>query len=39
MDAQTEMVEMGFMSIPVTVIGDAPPILGADFAQIDAALG
>lgn len=33
------MIEMGFMSIPVTKIGDSPPILGADFKQIDSALG
>ena len=37
--AQAEMVEMGFMSIPVTVVGDAAPILGADFKKIEAALG
>lgn len=37
--AQNEMVEMGFAAIPVTVIGDTAPILGANFGQIDAALG
>jgi glutaredoxin len=36
--AQDEMVEMGMMSIPVTVIDGGPPIVGADFKQIDAAL-
>ncbi len=36
--AQAEMVQMGFAAIPVTVVGDAPPILGADFKQIEAAL-
>ena len=37
--AQAEMVEMGFMAIPVTVVGDSPPILGANFKQIEEALG
>ena len=36
--AQAEMVEMGIMSIPVTVIDGGPPIVGADFGRIDAAL-
>ncbi len=36
--AERELVEMGFMAIPVTVIGDAAPILGADIGKIDAAL-
>jgi len=36
--AQAEMVEMGMMSIPVTVIDGGAPIVGADFKQIDAAL-
>jgi glutaredoxin len=37
--AQAEMVEMGFAAIPVTVIGDAAPILGANLSKIEAALG
>ena len=37
--AQDEMVEMGMMSIPVTIIGGGDPIVGANFKQIDAALG
>ncbi len=36
--AQDEMVSMGFAAIPVTVVGDQPPILGANFSQIDSAL-
>jgi hypothetical protein len=36
--AERELVEMGFMAVPVTVIGDASPILGADFGKIDKAL-
>jgi glutaredoxin len=36
--AQADMVEMGMMSIPVTVIDGGAPIVGADFKQIDAAL-
>ena len=36
--AQAEMVEMGMMSIPVTVIDGGAPIVGADFSRIDAAL-
>lgn len=37
-DAQAEMVAMGMMAIPVTVIDDGEPIVGADLARIDAAL-
>ncbi len=37
--AQADMVEMGMMSIPVTVIDGGTPIIGADFKKIDAALG
>ena len=36
--AQDEMVSMGFASIPVTVIGDHPPVLGANYQQIESAL-
>jgi len=36
--AQNDMVEMGMMSIPVTVIDGGTPIVGADFKRIDAAL-
>jgi len=36
--AMSEMVEMGIMSIPVTLVGDAGPIVGADFEKISAAL-
>lgn len=36
--AQADMVEMGMMSIPVTVIDGGTPIVGADFKKIDAAL-
>ena len=36
--AQADMVAMGIMSIPVTVIDDGTPIVGADFGRIDAAL-
>jgi len=38
-EAMSEMVEMGIMSIPVTLVGDGPPIVGADFGKITAALG
>lgn len=38
MAAQEEMIKMGFSAIPVTVVGDAAPILGADFEKIEAAL-
>ena len=37
-DAQAEMVKMGMMAIPVTVIDGGEPIVGADFSAIDAAL-
>ncbi len=36
--AQDEMAEMGMMSIPVTVVDGGPPIVGANFKQIDAAI-
>ncbi len=36
--AMSEMVQMGIMSIPVTIVGDGDPIVGADFAKIQAAL-
>lgn len=36
--AQGDMVEMGVMSIPVTRIDGGPPIVGADFKAIEAAL-
>ena len=36
--ARDEMVEMGLMSIPVTVIDGGAPIVGADFKGIDKAL-
>jgi glutaredoxin len=36
--AQDEMVAMGIMSIPVTRIDGGPPIVGADFRKIEAAL-
>lgn len=38
MAAQQEMIEMGIMSIPVTVVDGGKPIVGADFKQIEAAL-
>ena len=38
MAAQQEMIEMGIMSIPVTVVDGGQPIVGADFKQIEAAL-
>ena len=37
-DAMSEMVSMGIMSIPVTVVGGGAPIVGADFEKIKAAL-
>ncbi len=37
-DAQNDMIEMGFSAIPVTKIGETPPILGANFQQIESAL-
>ena len=36
--AMSEMVEMGIMSIPVTLVGEGAPIVGADFDKITAAL-
>ena len=36
--AQDEMAGMGMMSIPVTVVDGGPPIVGANFKQIDAAI-
>ena len=36
--AQQELIDMGFTAIPVTVIGDAAPILGANFREIETAL-
>ena len=36
--AQNELVEMGFMAVPVTKIDNQAPILGADFKKIDKAL-
>ncbi len=36
--AQDEMVTMGFASIPITVVGDQPPVLGANYQQIESAL-
>lgn len=38
-EAKSEMMSMGFMSIPVAVIGDGEPILGVDMKKISAALG
>ena len=37
-DAMNEMVGMGIMTIPVTLVGDSDPIIGADFGKIQAAL-
>ncbi len=36
--AQAELMEMGFTAIPVTVIDDQDPILGANFKAIESAL-
>jgi glutaredoxin len=36
--AERELIDMGFTAIPVTLVGDAPPILGADFKAIEKAL-
>ena len=36
--AQRELIDMGFTSIPVTLVGDAPPILGANFREIEKAI-
>lgn len=37
-DAMQEMVSMGIMSIPVTIVGDGEPIVGANFDKIKASL-
>ncbi|MEM7310315.1 MAG: glutaredoxin family protein [Planctomycetota bacterium] len=37
-EAMNEMVGMGIMSIPVTIVGGGDPIVGADFGKIKAAL-
>ena len=36
--AQMELSNLGFTAIPVTIIDDGEPILGADFKKIEAAL-
>jgi glutaredoxin len=36
--AQMELMDLGFTAIPVTVINDGQPILGADIKKIEAAL-
>ncbi len=36
--AQQDMMEMGMMSIPITRVDGGPPIVGADFRQIEQAL-
>ena len=36
--AERELLDMGFTAVPVTVVGKAPPILGADFRAIERAL-
>jgi len=36
--AERELIDMGFTAVPVTVIGDAAPILGANFREIEKAL-
>ena len=36
--AQAELMEMGFTAIPVTVIDDQDPILGANLKAIESAL-
>jgi len=36
--AQADMLAMGMMSIPVTVIDGGPPIVGAALDRIDSAL-
>ena len=33
--AQAELVALGFTAIPVTVVGDHPPILGSKFKEIE----
>ena len=37
-NAQSEMMEMGIMSIPITRVDGGSPIVGADFKKIEAAL-
>ena len=37
--AERTLIDMGFTAVPVTVIEDRPPILGADFKKITEALG
>jgi len=37
--AQEEMMELGYTSIPITVVGDEPPIVGPDLNRIRKALG
>jgi len=36
--AQEELMAMGLAAVPVTVVGDGPPILGAKFNEIEEAL-
>ncbi len=36
--AQAELMEMGFTAIPVTVVDDQDPILGANLKAIESAL-
>jgi glutaredoxin len=36
--AQMELMELGFTAIPVTVIGEEEPILGANYRAIEKAL-
>lgn len=36
--AQAELVAMGFTAIPVTVVGDNAPVLGANFKEIEGLL-
>jgi glutaredoxin len=36
--AARELEDLGLFAIPVTLIGDSPPIVGADFGKIDLAL-
>ncbi len=33
--AQQELMGMGFTAVPVTVVGDAPPILGSNVSKIE----
>ncbi|MFK7742776.1 MAG: glutaredoxin family protein [Planctomycetota bacterium] len=37
-EAQSDMVDMGVMSIPVTRIDGGEPIVGANFKEIESAL-